>query len=458
MVLGILTIQGAGTLSLDGVVAWLVRRRLSGLDSRDPRLLLGLPRVVIIGAGFGGISCALALRNARVSITLVDQTNYHLFQPLLYQVATAALSPSDIATPARQIFRDAFGTRVLLGTVTGVDTQKQSVLLRDQTLGYDYLCLATGATHSYFGKDAWAPDAPGLKNIEDATEIRRRILLAFEEAEATSDAEKRDALLTFLIVGGGPTGVELAGAIAELAKFGMSKDFRSFDPSEARVILVQAAPRLLPSFPAKLALNAQRALEKLGVQVRLNSRVDHIDSGGVAIGGEHIKARTVLWAAGVAASPAAKWLNLEADKAGRIRVGADLRVAGYANVFAVGDTALSHAWNGEPVPGLAPAAKQGGKYVAKQIRAAVNRRPPPGPFRYRHFGSLATIGRKSAVVDFGFIRVWGAPAWWLWGIVHIGFLLGIRNRVSTMMNWFWAYLRFGGGIRLITGMNRSRSM
>jgi NADH dehydrogenase FAD-containing subunit len=247
----------------------------------------------------------------------------------------------------------------------------------------------------------------------------------------------------------------LAGAIAELAKFGMTKDFRAFDPAQARVILVQSAPRLLPSFPEKLALNAQRALEKLGVQVRLNSRVDHIDGGGVAIGAEHIKARTVLWAAGVTASRAAKWLNLDADKAGRIKVGSDLRVPGHVNIFAVGDTALSHAWNGAAVPGLAPAAKQGGKYVAKQIRAAVNHRPPPAPFRYRHFGSLATIGRKSAVVDFGFIRVWGAPAWWLWGIVHIGFLLGVRNRVSTMMNWFWAYLRFGGGIRLITGMNRT---
>ncbi|HEX4153966.1 MAG TPA: NAD(P)/FAD-dependent oxidoreductase, partial [Steroidobacteraceae bacterium] len=452
MVLAILTVHGGGALSFDRLVDWLAGKVFPVPGSRDPRVLAGRPRVVIVGAGFGGISCARALRHTRAAVTLIDRTNYHLFQPLLYQVATAALSPGDIATPARQLFRDAFGTRVLLGTVTGIDPRQHQVVLADQEIAYDYLVLATGATHSYFGKDEWAPHAPGLKSIEDATEIRRRILLAFEEAEATPDEGRRAALLTFLIVGGGPTGVELAGAIAELSRFGMTQDFRAFDPGQARVVLVQSGPRLLPSFPEKLALNAHRALEKLGVELHLNSRVDHIDGAGVAVNGRRIEARTVLWAAGVAASPAARWLNLEPDRAGRIPVGPDLRVPGLANVFAVGDTALSHAWKGAAVPGLAPAAKQGGKYVARQIHAAIHAGPAPAAFRYRHFGSLAAIGRKSAVVDFGRVRVWGAPAWWLWGIVHVGFLLGMRNRVATMVNWFWAYLRFGGGIRLITGV------
>jgi NADH dehydrogenase/putative oxidoreductase len=454
MVLAILTIHGAGALSLDRLTAWLVGKVLPVRDSRDPRTLRGLPRVVIVGVGFGGIGCALALRNARAAVTLIDRTNYHLFQPLLYQVATAALSPSDIATPTRQVFREVFGTRVLLGTVIGVDTRQQTVHLADQVIEYDYLVLATGATHSYFGNDHWAPHAPGLKSIEDATEIRRRILIAFEQAEATLDAQRREALLTFLIVGGGPTGVELAGAIAELSKFGMHQEFRSFDPSDARIILVQSAPRVLPTFPERLALRAQQALERLGVDVRLNCRVDHIDAGGVSVDGKRIEACTVFWAAGVKASPAAAWLNVEPDRAGRIKVGSDMRVPGFANVFAIGDTAASEAWNGQPVPGLAPAAKQAGRYVGKHIQACIHGLPTPAPFRYRHFGSLATIGRKSAVIDLGLIKVWGAPAWWLWGLVHVGFLLGVRNRIATMMNWFWAYLRFGGGIRLITGMPR----
>jgi len=457
MLLGILTIHGAGPLSLDGLIDSWLARAISDRDSRDPRSLQGLPRVVIVGVGFGGISCALALRDTRAAITLIDRTNFHLFQPLLYQVATAALSPGDIATPTRQVFRESFGTKVLLGTVTGIDTRSRSIHLEDQVIGYDYLVLATGATHSYFGKEEWAPHAPGLKSIEDATEIRRRILIAFEQAEATEDAARRAALLTFLIVGGGPTGVELAGAIAELSRFGMHREFRSFDPREARIILVQSAPRLLPTFPERLALHAQRTIERLGVEVRLNSRVDHVDADGVTVDGLRIEARTVLWAAGVKASPAAHWLKVEADRAGRIKVGADLRVPGLTNVFAVGDTAASEAWNGKPVPGLAPAAKQEGRYAAKQIHAAIHGAMPPAPFRYRHLGSLATIGRKSAVVDFGVMTIWGAPAWWLWGLVHIGFLLGVRNRVATMTNWFWAYLRFGGGIRLITGPHGARN-
>ncbi|HEY0800121.1 MAG TPA: NAD(P)/FAD-dependent oxidoreductase, partial [Steroidobacteraceae bacterium] len=348
-------------------------------------------------------------------------------------------------------FRSSPSTRLLLGVVTGVDARRQTVSMQDREMPYDYLVLATGATHSYFGKDEWAPFAPGLKRIEDALEIRRRILTAFERAEAAPDDRERQGLLTFLVVGGGPTGVELAGAIAELALFGLEKDFRSFDPAQARVILVQAAPRLLPSFPERLAQIAQRSLEQLGVDIRLGSRVDHIDETGVAIDGMRIEASTVLWAAGVAASPAAIWLNVPADKAGRLIVGEDLRVPGLQNVFAIGDTAANKGWDGELVPGLAPAAKQQGTYVAKQIRALVESRKPLPAFRYRHLGSLATIGRKAAVADFGVLKMSGAPAWWLWGIVHVGFMLGVRNRVATLINWFWAYLRFGGSIRLITG-------
>jgi putative oxidoreductase len=451
MLLAILGVHGGGYISLDRAILFLRGQFSPKGNARGAAGLEGLPRVVIVGAGFGGMRCAEALRSARISVTLIDRNNYHLFQPLLYQVATAALSPGDIAIPARPMFRDEPLTRLLLGTVTAVDTKRQVVFLANAEISYDYLVLATGATHSYFGKDEWAAYAPGLKGIGDALAIRRRILTAFEQAEATFDEEERAALLTFLIVGGGPTGVELAGAIAELARYGMEREFRSFDPAQSRVILVQAAPRLLPSFPERLAGTAQRSLERLGVEVRLNSRVDHIDEGGVAIDGMRIAARTVLWAAGVAASPAALWLNSPADKAGRLIVGSDLRVPGLPNVFAIGDTALSKGWRGENVPGLAPAAKQGGAYVASYLRASIEGREPPSAFRYRHLGSLATIGRKAAVADFGTVRLWGAPAWWLWGIVHVGFMLGIRNRVATLTNWFWAYLKFGGGIRLITG-------
>ena len=450
-VLLMLVIHGAGRWSVDGAVELLLRRWLPGVDGRADFELEGLPRVVIVGAGFGGIACAKALHGVRASITVVDRANHHLFQPLLYQVATAALSPGDIAAPVRPLFRDSFNTRVLLGAVSGVDTEGRQVMVGGKSIAYDYLVLATGATHSYFGKDQWAPFAPGLKRLEDATEIRRRILTAFERAEATDDAQERAALLTFLIVGGGPTGVELAGAIAELARFGMDKEFRNFDPATARVILVQSAPRLLPAFPEALAAQARRALERLGVEVAVGSRVESIDATGVSVSGQRILASTVLWAAGVKASAAAQWLQSAADSSGRVKVSADLSVPGLQNVFAIGDTALSDAWKGQAVPGLAPAAKQGGAYVATVIRTRLEARTPPAPFVYRHLGSLATIGRKAAVADFGFIKLWGAPAWWLWGLVHVGFLVGIRNRVSTMLNWFWAYLTFGGGIRLITG-------
>jgi NADH dehydrogenase/putative oxidoreductase len=451
MLLSIIGIHGGGSIALDRLLVNLGERFKDRGNAAGKEWLAKLPRVVIVGAGFGGLRCAQALRNSNVSVTLIDRTNYHLFQPLLYQVATAALSPGDIAMPGRQMFRSAPNTRLLLGAVTGVDTRRQVIRTQTAEVAYDYLVLATGASFSYFGKEDWAPFAPGLKRIEDALEIRRRLLTAFERAEATTSDAERDALLTFLIVGGGPTGVELAGAIAELARYGLEQDFRAFDPADARVILVQAGSRLLPSFPERLGRVAQRALERLGVEVHLGANVDHIDANGVAMNGRRLEARTVLWAAGVAASPAAQWLNAPSDKAGRIIVAEDLSVPGLANVFAIGDTIVCNAWKGKPVPGLAPAAKQAGSYVAKQIRARVNNKDPLPAFRYRHYGSLATIGRKSAVVDFGFMRLWGAPAWWLWGVVHIGLLLGVRNRVSTLTNWFWAYLKFGGGIRLITG-------
>jgi NADH dehydrogenase/putative oxidoreductase len=444
-------VHGAGILSLDTLFGARLKVRYPELAGKPAFNIEGLPRVVIVGAGFGGLSCAAALRRTRVSITLIDRANYHLFQPLLYQVATAAVSPGDIAAPIRPLFRDAFNSRVLLGAVSGIDVTRQCVLVGAKVLPYDYLVLATGAQHSYFGKDQWAPFAPGLKKIEDATEIRRRLLIAFERAESTEDETERRAQLTFLIVGGGPTGVELAGAIAELARFGMEKEFRRFDPASARVILVQSAARVLPSFDEKLSAIAQRSLEKLGVEVMLGSRVEHIDADGVAVSGQRIAARTVLWAAGVMASPAAQWLGAPADNVGRIKVEPNLSVAALPNVFAIGDTALAAAWKGKPVPGLAPAAKQGGLYVAKVIRARVGGLPPPEPFVYRHLGNLATIGRKAAVVDLGPIKLWGTVAWWLWGLVHVGFLVGVRNRIATMTNWFWTYLTFSGGIRLITG-------
>jgi len=451
LTLGLLAVIGPGALSVDATLERILRRVFPQLEGKAAFSLDGLPRVVVVGAGFGGLTCAAKLTEAPVKVTLIDRHNYHLFQPLLYQVATAGLSSGDIATPIRSMFRERFNAEVLYGEVTGVDTERQEVLMGSRRVPYDHLVLATGASHSYFGRDEWGAYAPGLKRVEDATEIRRRMLTAFELAETAEDDATRASLLTFLIVGGGPTGVELAGAIAELARHGMEKEFRHFDPATARVLLVQAAPRILPTFPDALSAKAQRALEQLGVEVLLNSRVEEIDEHGVTVSRTRIASRTVLWAAGVVASPAAKWLDAQADNAGRIKVNPDLSVPGAMNVYAVGDTAASTGWKGQPVPGLAPAAKQGGAYVARLIRARVEGRASPGPFAYTHLGSLATIGRKAAVADFGWIRVWGAPAWWLWGAVHVGFLVGLRNRMSVMFDWFWAYLTFRAGTRLITG-------
>jgi NADH:ubiquinone reductase (H+-translocating) len=409
------------------------------------------PRVVIVGAGFGGLAAASALKGADVQLTVIDRRNYHLFQPLLYQVATAALSPAAIAQPIRSILKRQRNAAVLLGRVTGIDTGARAVLLGERRIPYDYLVVATGARHAYFGHDEWEPFAPGLKKIEDATAIRARILLAFEQAESATDPALRRALLTFAIVGGGPTGVELAGALAELARQALVAEFRAIDPRAARVVLIEAGPRLLPAFPERLSAVARRALERLGVEVRLGAAVTACDGAGVALGDERLETRCILWAAGVAASPAAKWLGAERDRAGRVRVGPDLSVPGHPEVFVIGDSALVTDAGGRPLPGIAPAAKQAGHYVARLIRARVTGRRAPAPFRYRHLGDLATIGRKAAVADFGWLRLSGRLAWLLWGVVHIFFLIGFRNRLVVLLDWLFAYLTFQRGSRLITG-------
>ena len=449
-VMSILITSGPGRLSVDELIMGLIRKRYPQVSGKPAFDLEGLPRVVIIGAGFAGVACARALRHAPVQVTLIDQHNYHLFQPLLYQVATASLSPGDIAVPIRAMFGEQFNAEVLLSKVERIDTQRQEVYGGNVSLPYDYLVIATGATHSYFGKDEWSAFAPGLKKVDDATSIRRRILEAFELAEIAHTQEERERLLNFVIVGGGPTGVELAGAIAELARFGMEKDFRHFDPGLAKVILVQSAPRILPTFPEGLSEVARHSLESMGVDVLLNSRVEQIDAEGVLVNGIRIYAKSVFWAAGVTASPAAKWLGVEADNAGRIKVESDLTVPGFSNVFAIGDTAAANCWEGRPVPGLAPAAKQAGVYAAGNITSKLYNKTPQ-PFVYHHAGSLATIGRKAAVADLGFMKASGAAAWWFWGFIHVFFLFGAQSRLKVIMNWIWSYFTFRATARLMTG-------
>jgi NADH:ubiquinone reductase (H+-translocating) len=405
-----------------------------------------VPRVVIVGAGFGGLSAATGLKREQVEVTLIDRRNYHLFQPLLYQVATAGLSPAEIAQPIRSILRRQRNATVLLGRVTGVDTETRDVLIGERRVPYDYLIVATGARHNYFGHDEWEAVAPGLKNIEDATAIRRRILLAFEEAENAAHAEDMAPMLTFVVVGGGPTGVELAGQIAELAKKALVADFRKIQPHDARVLLIEAGPRLLPAFPEQLSAVAKRALERLGVEVRLGAAVTACDDQGVMLGDERIQAGVVLWAAGVAASPAARWLAAASDRAGRVKVSPDLSLPGHPEIFVIGDTALA----ADPLPGVAAVAKQAGKYVARVIGARLRGRPTR-PFRYLNLGNLATIGRTAAIADFGWLRLTGWIAWLLWCVVHIFFLIGFRNRLVVALDWLWAYLTFRRGARLITG-------
>jgi NADH dehydrogenase len=412
-----------------------------------------LPRVVIIGAGFGGLSAAKALAKAPVEVTVIDRRNYHLFQPLLYQVATAALSPADIATPIRAIVSGQKNTTVLMAKVDGIDTDRREVILPDRRVPYDHLIVATGARHAYFGHDEWEPFAPGLKKIDDATELRRRILLALEHAEMAEDEESRRRLLTFIVIGGGPTGVEMAGAIAELAKMAVARDFRRIDPRQARILLVEAGPRILSSFPPKLSDKAGRALERLGVEVRTGAPVTACDESGIRLGEERILSGCIVWAAGVEASPAAKWLGAERDKAGRVIVGPGLTLPGHPEIFVIGDTAAAQDADGKPLPGVAPVAKQQGQYAARAIMARVAGKATPGRFRYRNYGNLATIGRRAAVADFGWIRLSGRVAWVLWGLVHIFFLIGFRNRVAVLLDWLYAYVTFQRGARLITGPN-----
>ena len=408
------------------------------------------PHVVILGAGFGGLNAAQGLRNAPVEVTVVDRRNYHLFQPLLYQVATAALSPAQIAMPIRRILARQKNATVLMEEVDGIDAQARLIITENRRIAYDYLIVATGARHAYFGHDEWAATAPGLKTIGDATEIRGRILAAFEKAEVSEDAALRSKLLTFVIVGGGPTGVELAGAIAELARKAIVRDFRNIDSSTARVILVEAGPRLLTAFPESLSQSAKSQLEKLGVEVRLGDAVTHCDEHGVVLAdGEPIGSGCVLWAAGVMASRAAKWLGAEADRAGRVIVDDDLSVPGHPEILVLGDTALVKGADGQPVPGVAAAAKQMGRYAARLIKARLAGQPSK-PFRYIDYGNLATIGRKAAVADFGRIRLSGLLAWLLWTFAHLWFLVGFRNRIVVFLDWAWAYATFDRGARLIT--------
>lgn len=427
---------------------------LSMLANRHPEADSGRvrPRVVILGAGFAGLTAAVKLAGRPMDVVIVDRHNYHLFQPLLYQVATAALSPADIAAPIRGVVSRFDNIAVLLDTIVDVDRSRQQVLtLSDRRIDYDYLVVATGATHNYFGNDHWHALAPGLKRIEDATELRRRILLAFERAEMEDDPVERRALMNFVIVGGGPTGVEMAGAMAELTRYTLARDFRRIQPENTRIILIDANDRILRTFPEKLSAKAQQSLEKMGVELRLKSRVDDLDSDGVRIGSERIDARTVVWSAGVKASPAGSWLNVEADPAGRVQVNPDLSLPGNDRIYVVGDVCFHANPDGTPTPGLAPAAKQQGKHVAKDLVARLRGKKRPGDFIYKDRGQLAAIGRHSGICDFGRIRITGFLGWWLWGAAHIYFLIGFRNRMVVAANWFWSYLTFGRGIRLITG-------
>jgi NADH dehydrogenase len=423
-----------------------------GLNMRS--LDANSPRVVIIGAGFGGLSAAKQLARAPFNVTIVDRHNYHLFQPLLYQVATAGLSPGDIASPIRGILHRQRNAKVMLAKVSGIDTTRREVLAEGRRIPYDYLVLATGAEHAYFGHD-WPSYAPGLKTIDDATYLRRRILLAFGRAETEPDPDERRRLLNFVVVGGGPTGVEMAGAVAELAKRALAADFRSIDPRCARIILIEAGPRLLAPFSPALSEAARRSLEKLGVEVRFGASVTDCDCSGVSLGKERLQTRTIVWAAGIKASPVAEWIGAASDHAGRVKVNADLSVPGHPNIFVIGDAAAAKGSDGKLLPGVAPVAKQQGRYVANLLTARAEGRTLPA-FSYRNVGSMATIGRKRAVAEIGAFKASGLVAWLLWSLAHIYFLIGFRNRLAVAMNWCWNYVTFQRGTRLITGISGSR--
>jgi NADH dehydrogenase len=413
--------------------------------------IMGRHRVVVVGAGFGGLEFTRAMGGAEVDITMIDRRNHHLFQPLLYQVATTSLATSEIAWPVRHLLRRRKDVTTLLATVTGVDTAGRRVLLAGgDAVPYDTLVIATGARHAYFGHDEWESFAPGLKTLEDATTIRRRILLAFEKAERETDSTVRQALMTLVVIGGGPTGVELAGTIAELARDTLRDEFRNIDTRQARVVLIEAGERVLGGFDSRLSTYAKGALERLGVTVELGKPVSQVTAEGVTYGDTFLPARTTLWAAGVAASPAAGWLGAPADRAGRVVVEPDLSVPGHPDIFVVGDTALVKRPDGRPVPGVAPAAKQQGRHVASVLRARLAGDTTTRPFAYRHDGDLATIGKRAAVIDFGWIRLTGWAAWWLWGIAHIYFLIGFRNRLAVSLSWLWIYVTGQRSARLIT--------
>ncbi|OFW10866.1 MAG: pyridine nucleotide-disulfide oxidoreductase [Acidobacteria bacterium RIFCSPLOWO2_02_FULL_67_36] len=408
------------------------------------------PNVVIIGGGFGGLYAARALERVAVRVTLVDRRNHHVFQPLLYQVATAALSPGDIASPIRWILRRQPNVEVLLADAERIDAGRRAVVLADGEIGYDYLIIASGATHAYFGRDEWRRFAPGLKTLEDALEIRRRVLLAFERAERETDPRRRQALLTFVVIGGGPTGVELAGALAEISRQSLARDFRHFDPGSARIVLVEAGAALLAAFPPALAEAARRQLMSLGVDVRTGAAVTGISEGRVEIGGESIEAATILWAAGVAASPLGRTLGAPTDRVGRVLIDPDLSVPGHRELFVIGDLASLNGTDGRPLPGVAQVAIQMGRHAARNIERDLSGKART-PFRYRDYGNMATIGRASAVADFGWLRLKGWFAWLAWLFVHIMNLIGFRNRLVVFVQWAWAYFSYQRAVRLITG-------
>lgn len=416
-----------------------------------------LPRIVIVGAGFAGLACARGLKHAKAEITLIDRENHHLFQPLLYQVATAALSPAQIASPVRSVLSKQWNTKVVLDSVIGIDRAERAVAIENgDPVPFDYLVIATGARHSYFGKDEWSTLAPGIKNIDDATRVRRNILLAFEEAEAEPDDARRAALMTFAVIGGGPTGVEMAGSIAEVARHSIKCDFRRINPRDAKIVLVEAGDRLLVTMPPELSAAAKRSLECMGVEVRLNTRVDTISEDGISAGGAFMPCATKIWAAGVQASPAARWLGVMPDRQGRVAVQEDMTLAGDPNIYVLGDTAAFTPMGAErPLPGIAPVAKQAGEHTARALIARIEGRTPQ-TFMYRHYGNLATIGRKAAVADFGWIQLKGTMAWFVWGIAHVYFLVGHRNRFAVLVDWFWSYITYQRGVRLITGGPRQQ--